>query len=638
MGYDFFASKTRDPAQRTMTSSSARPGPFSRSVYPSLQLQRTIGNQGVLRLLSSELTRGVQSSTRQAADAAANGRPADYPASTTQRPPMSAHDVPTRVRSRVRQMARGSSGHPAQLNPSLHLQGPGTIESVQIHEEDTAQRASAMLGAHAFTIGRDIYLGAGLGQGGRPSRQHVLSHEMVHAAQAMRGRYRRGARASDAALERQAQMWSFQCPRSSTDLLAGDPEEIYGFWPVVLALAAGAYVLLRPNVANAPGPEDETLPSVSPLQVAGEACALFLIPELVAARVIAAGGGLLLAGSAAGSVSLVSFRSVQDVGRGELSGLGEYGADAALGGMLGVWAYGPLRAFTTGATGPRLYLTFAGSGAGMGITMRAHGDYRQGQLSSPGDYLLWGGGGALLALGGAGVVRGLDVATMHGLARSDIALSQRIVAGEPLSAEQILALQHTRPDLVGRASAAYTSARGIAQLYRGNTEAAAEIMSAYARTHGQEAADQMLARWMAEGLTREDLASMTAMFNDQPVQAFALPPEYQHLVGEPLGAIGTPATRLPGVAADFARTGGGTIAEGTAIQPTLYVIRVPHSAATPVGAGGYGQQSLVEMEQVLFQRLPPGSVVNYGAPPANLPSLRAEFVDEVGWTLIVPGP
>jgi hypothetical protein len=102
---------------------------------------------------------------------------------------------------------------------------------------------------------------------------------------------------------------------------------------------------LRPNVANAPAPETRTQPSVSPLQVAGEAAAIFLLTELILLRTDLTVGGLALAGAS----SDVSYRAVQDVGQSRMSSPIDYAADAAGGAVMGRLAHGPVSVFTRGA-------------------------------------------------------------------------------------------------------------------------------------------------------------------------------------------------------------------------------------------------------------------------------------------------
>jgi Domain of unknown function (DUF4157) len=238
-------------------------------------------------------------------------------------------------------------------SPSFHATDAGTSPAgadapVPVHDSPTTHRAAARLGVHAYTFRGAIALGAGLDDRDGPGREQVLAHELTHAQQ-MRVN---GAPAS--------------ADEAEAAVLAGragvraDPEQPHGlFW--LIPVAVGAYILLRPNVANAPSPEDvregRTKPSVSGLQVAGEAVALFAVPGGVASGLARAGYGVIAAMAVGGAASSVAFRGVQDVGAGEFSGPQAYIVDAATGAVIGVVIGGTVRIFggpqALGTPGPR---------------------------------------------------------------------------------------------------------------------------------------------------------------------------------------------------------------------------------------------------------------------------------------------
>jgi hypothetical protein len=199
------------------------------------------------------------------------------------------------------------------------------------------------MGAYAYSWRGDVYLGAGVGESGGPSRSEALSHEVSHALQARRA----GPPAPTAALESEA--------RAGGSSLAADPEEPLGLWWFI-PVAVGAYILLRPNVANAPSPEDveegNLEPSVSELQVAGEALALFAVPGGVTGALGRMGYGVIASFALGGAASAVSYRGVQDVGAGSFSGVEAYVVDATTGAVIGVVIGGTFRALG-GSLGPR---------------------------------------------------------------------------------------------------------------------------------------------------------------------------------------------------------------------------------------------------------------------------------------------
>ena len=57
------------------------------------------------------------------------------------------------------------------------------LGGVRVHADDEAARLSGSLGAAAFTMGRDIFFGAGRFQPETPAGRHLLAHELVHAVQ-----------------------------------------------------------------------------------------------------------------------------------------------------------------------------------------------------------------------------------------------------------------------------------------------------------------------------------------------------------------------------------------------------------------------------------------------------------------------
>jgi hypothetical protein len=219
----------------------------------------------------------------------------------------------------------------AGIPPFLH-------DTVRVHDDAGAHAAATARGAYAYTLGNEIYLGPGLGQPGMPNRDAVLRHETVHALQTQQP----GPYAAEDTVERQARSWD-----GSQPLAPADPTQPHGLWWFI-PLIAGGYVLLRPNVANAPGPGDRTYPSVSPLQVAAEAFFLFGVPGAVGIRLARAGWTVVGVSAAEGAIASVGYRGVQDVAAGEFSGIEAYVVDATTGAMVGVVIGGVFQAWRGG--------------------------------------------------------------------------------------------------------------------------------------------------------------------------------------------------------------------------------------------------------------------------------------------------
>ncbi|MEH1127350.1 eCIS core domain-containing protein [Micromonospora sp. CPCC 206061] len=221
--------------------------------------------------------------------------------------------------------ANGISGSPSS-----------SVAAVPIHDGPTSHAAAARMGVHAYTFRGQVALGAGLDEQGGPGRDATIDHELVHAQQMRAGGLVVSAADAESAAVR------------GDHRVRVDPDTPQGlFW--LIPVAVGAYILLRPNVANAPSPADvkagRVQPSVSELQVAGEALALFAVPGGVSTALARAGYGVVTAMALGGAASSISFRGVQDVGGGEFSGVEAYIVDAATGAVIGAVIGGAVRIY-----------------------------------------------------------------------------------------------------------------------------------------------------------------------------------------------------------------------------------------------------------------------------------------------------
>jgi hypothetical protein len=150
-------------------------------------------------------------------------------------------------------------------------------------------------------------------------------------------------------------------------------------------------------------------------------------------------------------------------------------------------------------------------------------------------------------------------------------------------------------------------------LYRGQEIATGQILSPLAREQGVAASQELVQRLRAMGMAYEDIAGYTARWHTQPIPPFAAPPG---LGGVPIGSVGIPTTRIPGIAANFGEGG------------IIYVIRVPKTAAIrPLGWQGL----LAEDEYVILNQVPAGGIVK-AIPVSEVAPL---LVDANG--LLVPG-
>lgn len=92
--------------------------------------------------------------------------------------------APQRAEGAITQM-RAAGGQ--KLAPNVRggmERGLGTrLGDVRVHNNARSAQAAKDVGAHAFTVGRDVFFGAGQYQPATPAGQHLLAHELVHTEQ-----------------------------------------------------------------------------------------------------------------------------------------------------------------------------------------------------------------------------------------------------------------------------------------------------------------------------------------------------------------------------------------------------------------------------------------------------------------------
>ena len=421
------------------------------------------------------------------------------------------------------------SGETRQWLSALKSQLP---KRFWVHRDDASRRAAELLGAGGFVRHNHIFLGD-------VSAKHldsVLRHELVHLAQ-VQVALTSGCVASRHMIEQEAELLS-GLPMALPVRYGAHPNQLY---PIIwfVAIGVGLYAILRPGVANAPGPNDQTFASPSIGQILGEAFCIFVIPGGALALGGRLGLGFLGSTALAGASGNVGLRVVDDAVKGE-------------------------------ASHPLMYLFDATTGAVVGFVVP----------------------GGIRLIGKAGTY-GFDRLATYGMSKSDIVLTNMLAqqaAKAPLNAMQAQQILQTR-GMAGQISKWWLDRRGVIVLYRGQDRATSEILSPLARQEGVAASEALVARLRSHGLPDSEIAGYTARYHDNPVRAYDAPPG---LAGQPLGAAGIPTTGLPGIAANFGEGG------------VIYVIRIPKNAViSPRGWEGL----ILEDEHIIFNRIPPGSIV-----------------------------
>ncbi|HKU41151.1 MAG TPA: DUF4157 domain-containing protein [Polyangiales bacterium] len=362
-----------------------------------------------------------------------------------------------------------------------------------IHEDVPAALAATALGCSAFTRADRIYLGnvpAAL-------RRHVLRHELVHLAQVRHGS-RSGRIDARSDLEYEAERWA-AAPAAGAVTCAAHPEQYYGFWWVPIGI--GLYILLRPSVANAPGPKSRVYRSPSLAQITTEALAFMLVPGGACALGARIGLGFWGTAMLGGAASTTSTRLVSDAWEGQLSPPLYYVYDIATGAILGFVVPGGIR--LVGYVGTRALTSLA----------------------------------------------------TYGMERSGLAVTQALhdaALVTPLDATQAFQILNQK-GLIRRVSQWWLDRQNLVILTRGQEAASAEILSPLAREQGVIASEALVQRMRLATLTEEEIAGYSAMHQAEPIPAYLTFPE---LAGERLGATGIPTSELFGVAAGYAGPNG----------------------------------------------------------------------------------
>jgi Domain of unknown function (DUF4157) len=217
-----FAQKPKT-TQLTETVKSPTPGRAhfgqSRGVSSILHLQRTIGNQDVVRLLqnktedleegsltgaSSRLTHDfsripvhssghstIQPQLRVDAPEDAYEQEADRVADAVMRQPASTAEETARGKRPNDLDERGGkrSGPPlpAATRSAFERRLGGDFGAVRVHDSERAHAAATFCGANAFTVGNDITFARGRYAPSTMAGQRLLAHELVHVMQQRRG-------------------------------------------------------------------------------------------------------------------------------------------------------------------------------------------------------------------------------------------------------------------------------------------------------------------------------------------------------------------------------------------------------------------------------------------------------------------
>ena len=93
-------------------------------------------------------------------------------------------EAPAEVVSGIESASSGPADSlPAGLSGQMGSAMGQSFAGVRVHDNPAAHDMSAKINAGAFTVGSDIFFGAGQYQPDTPSGQHLIAHELTHVAQ-----------------------------------------------------------------------------------------------------------------------------------------------------------------------------------------------------------------------------------------------------------------------------------------------------------------------------------------------------------------------------------------------------------------------------------------------------------------------
>jgi len=184
---------------------------------PILDLQRMVGNRAVVALLNAaqpKLTVGAADDPyEREADAVANdvmallrsvtpgvlAEPSDVqpsrtvqsrihrrPGSTAAGPPeigMSGGDLDSGAEQQLAALRGGGSPVPSRIRGLMEGAFGADFGRVQLHRGPASEALNRTMGAAAFTVGHDIFLGSDTPSFDQPSGQRLLAHELTHTLQ-----------------------------------------------------------------------------------------------------------------------------------------------------------------------------------------------------------------------------------------------------------------------------------------------------------------------------------------------------------------------------------------------------------------------------------------------------------------------
>lgn len=179
-----FAHKQNQPRQKSSThfiKSNKSAAVVSHEAHPLLHLQRTIGNQAVLRLLQARAD-GLESSNAKVEDETLARNQDSQPLQTKH---VGSSDSGQIAAPPIVREVMVSPGRPldAATRAFMEPRFDHDFSQVRIHADQRANQATGAVGALAYTLGDHIAFASGRYQPGSASGSRLLAHELAHVVQ-----------------------------------------------------------------------------------------------------------------------------------------------------------------------------------------------------------------------------------------------------------------------------------------------------------------------------------------------------------------------------------------------------------------------------------------------------------------------
>jgi hypothetical protein len=112
-----------------------------------------------------------------------SGTAGDVQRSSTGGSAEAEHDLAGDTASRIQ--SRRGAGAPLPANEQSYFESrfDAPLDGVRVHHDTEAADLSRQLSAHAFTVGQDVFFGAGQYRPGTTGGRHLIAHELAHVRQ-----------------------------------------------------------------------------------------------------------------------------------------------------------------------------------------------------------------------------------------------------------------------------------------------------------------------------------------------------------------------------------------------------------------------------------------------------------------------